>query len=145
MPAYFLWLAFGVACLAAEAMGVSGIGLLFAGLGALTVGSIITAVEELSALHQWIIFFLATGFWTVFLWKPLQKWRGKTSGEGFKNIVGDTVFIGTSGLKPGDTGEATWSGTIMRAQLAAGEAPLPGGAQAIVMEVKGNTLIVKSK
>jgi membrane protein implicated in regulation of membrane protease activity len=142
---HMLWLIAGVACLGAEAAGVTGVGLLFAGLGALTAGSIVTAQPELSLLHQWLCFLAATALWALFLWKPLQKWRSEGSKNGYKNIVGDVVYIGSNGLKKGETGEATWSGTIMRAELAEGIDMLPGGSQAIVTSVSGNTLIVKPK
>lgn len=145
MAPYLLWLLLGVTCLGAEAMGVTGVGLLFAGLGALTVGSLITAMPDLTPLQQGVLFFATTGLWAIFLWKPLQKYRGKSDNGGYRNMIGDTVFIGAAGLQPNETGEATWSGTIMRAQLAEGSPSLAPGAQAVITEVSGNTLVVKPK
>lgn len=140
-----LWLIAGVLLLAAEAMGASGIGLLFAGLGALTAGSIATADAALTVLEQWVIFLAATALWAIILWKPLQKFRGKTSNDGYKNIVGDTAYIGAGGLGQNEIGEATWSGTIMKAELAEGAAAIAPGAAARIVAVSGNTLIVKAK
>lgn len=145
MAHYMLWLLAGVVCLAAEALGATGIGLLFAGLGALTIGSFLVAVPQLSLLEQWIIFLACTTLWAMLLWKPLQKYRSGGNGAGYKNMVGDTVFASTLGLKQGTIGEVTWSGTIMRARLADGAASLEPGAQATIAAVEGNTLIVKPK
>ena len=145
MPAYLLWLLAGVACLAAEALGVSGVGFLFAGLGALTTGSLVTAQPELTPLDQGVIFLATTALWALFLWKPLQKFRGKTANDGYKNIVGDTAYVGANGLKAGHVGEATWSGTIMKAELAAGIAEVAAGAQVTIVDVSGNKLIVKPR
>jgi membrane protein implicated in regulation of membrane protease activity len=145
MEAYMIWLIVGVSCLAAEALGVTGIGLLFAGLGALTVGSIVTALPDLTHLQQGIVFFASTALWAALLWKPIQRFRGKPDGKSYQNMVGDTVFIGAAGLEAGAVGEATWSGTIMRAELSEGTPSLPPGAQAVIVRVSGNTLIVKPK
>lgn len=145
MPHYLLWLLAGVVFLAAEALGASGVGLLFAGLGALTIGTLVTVQPELSVLSQWIIFLATTGLWAIFLWKPLQKFRGRSSNDGYKNIVGDTAFVGAHGLQKNVTGEVTWSGTIMRAELAEGVENQPAGAQVLITDVAGNTLIVKPK
>jgi membrane protein implicated in regulation of membrane protease activity len=144
MPHYLLWLIGGVVCLGLEALGVSGVGLLFAGLGALSIGSIVTAYPDLSLLQQGVIFLAATALWAVFLWKPLQKFR-KPSGKGYHNMIGETAYIGASGLQKGVVGEATWSGTIMRAELAHGTESLPPGAAAVIVDISGNTLIVKPK
>lgn len=145
MPHYLLWLIAGVACFALEAIGMSGIGFLFAGLGALTVGSLVTAMPELSLLQQGVIFLAATALWAALLWKPLRKYRGAETKNGYQNMIGDTVYIGAQGLAPGAIGEATWSGTIMKAELAPGAEALAAGAAAVIISVTGNTLIVKSK
>ena len=146
MSPYILWLAFGVVCFLAEALVVSGVGFLFAGLGALTAGSVLTAMPGITLLQQWIVFFVASTIWALLLWKPMQKFQGK-SKESYSNIVGDTAYIASSGLKKGEVGEATWSGTIMKTRLAehAHVDHLAGGAQVVITEVSGNTLIVKPK
>lgn len=145
MPHYLLWLVAGVLCLGLEALGVNGIGFLFAGLGALTIGSVVTVYPDLSGLQQGVIFLAATALWAAFLWKPMQRFYGKSSNKGYQNMVGDTVYIGTTGLHPGMVGEATWSGTIMKAELASNAEPMQAGAAGTIVSVTGNTLMVKPK
>lgn len=144
LPHYMLWLIAAVACFLLEAVGISGLGFLFAGLGALTAGSLVTAMPELTPLQQGIIFCASTALWALILWKPLQKQRHKSAKNGYKNMVGDTVYVGADGLEPDKIGEVTWSGTIMKARLAHGQEALAAGATAIIKDVAGNTLIIKS-
>ncbi len=143
----YIWLVAGVLCLLAEAMGASGIGFLFAGLGALTAGILITlghiAADGYAA--QWVAFFIATAAWTAILWAPLKKARG-SKNAGYSNMVGDVAFAGSNGITK-NSGEATWSGTIMQARLTEDTATekVEAGAQVIITAVSGATLIVKPK
>ncbi len=147
MSPYILWLAFGVASFMVEALIVSGVGFLFVGLAALTAGSMLTALPELTLLQQWIVFFISGIIWALLLWKPLQKFRGKGAKNSYSNMIGDTAYIGANGLKKGDTGEATWSGTIMKAKLADNTTvnEVSGGSEVVIAEVTGNTLLVRPK
>lgn len=144
----YTWLIAGVVLVAIEAFGIPGMGFLFAGLGALTVGIGLNAgwlVAE-SQLPQWITFCVATAVWAVVLWAPLQKVRSRGKA-GYSNIVGDTAYVGSSGLKKGHVGEVTWSGTIMQAQLIPDSSAetLDAGAQVVIVQISGATLIVKPK
>jgi membrane protein implicated in regulation of membrane protease activity len=145
----YIWLITGVLLLLAEALGVSGVGLLFAGLGALTTGFLIKlgAVGMDDTLLQFVSFLAATALWTVALWKPMRKFYSSKNKAGFSNMIGETAYIGASGLKKGEIGEATWSGTIMRAQLVADSSKdaVEGGAAVEIVDVKGVTLLVKPK
>lgn len=145
----YLWLAVGVLMLAAEALGASGVGLMFAGLGCLTVGALLNlgALAEDTTLLQFIAFFMATSFWTLILWKPMRRFYSSKSHVKYHNMVGDIAIIGAGGLKKGHTGEAQWSGTIMKAALAedAGVEKLDAGAQVTIVAVKGAMLVVKPK
>ncbi len=146
MSAFITWLLAGIVFLALEAVGLPGIGLMFAGLGAFSVGIWLNLSPDTNTLTQFVIFFCATTVWAGFLWKPLQKFRIGKSG-GYKNMVGDTAFISGNGLQKGAVGEASWSGTIMKAELASDAVvdSMATGEQVIIISVSGNTLLVKPK
>jgi membrane protein implicated in regulation of membrane protease activity len=147
----FIWLVAGVLFLLIEALGVSGVGFLFAGLGALVAGVAVQMgwTGEEAYLAQFIVFFISVALWAALLWKPMQKFRvghGRHGG-GYSNIVGDVAYVGSSGLSKKSGGEVTWSGTIMKAQLAkhVQAEMLEAGTQVVIEEVTGATLIVKPK
>ncbi len=143
----YIWLITGVLLLLAEALGVSGVGLLFAGLGAFTVGFLLKlgAVGADNTLLQFVCFLAATALWTVALWKPMRKFYSSKNKAGYSNMIGETAYVGSSGLKKGVVGEATWSGTIMRAELVADSIKdtVEGGAAVEIVEVRGVTLFVR--
>ena len=144
-----VWMVVSVLFLLIEAFGIPGVGLMFAGLGALVAGlSVFSgAVAEDNHNAQFILFFVFSLVWAVLLWKPMQKFRvGKRHGE-YHNIIGTTAYVGGSGISRKDGGEVTWSGTIMRAELAASAAVdrIESGAVVVIVEVTGATLVVKPK
>lgn len=148
MSVIYLWLIAGVLLFAAEAMGISGIGLMFAGIGAVMAGLAVSvglvAVDALVA--QWIVFFAFSAVSAALLWKPLQRLRvGKHHGN-YSNIVGETAYVGSGGVTK-ESGEVTWSGTIMRAQLIpdAVVERLEPGTQVVIVDLRGITLHVKPK
>jgi membrane protein implicated in regulation of membrane protease activity len=146
MSAFAYWLLAGVVLLAIEAFGLPGVGLMFAGFGAFSVGVWLNVSPDMSLLNQFVVFFGTTTIWAGLLWKPLKKFRiGKTGG--FSNIIGDTAFVSGSGLQKNVVGEASWSGTIMKAELSADAAvdALATGEQVTITAISGNTLIVKPK
>lgn len=140
------WLIAGVVLVLVEAFGLPGAGILFTGLGAITTGIVLylELIGEDAVVTQWIICFAATAVWAALLWKPLKKLRGTSAT--YSNILGQTGFVGSSGITRKNGGEVTWSGTIMKAQLAP-EAPekLEAGSQVIIVGVTGATLIVKPR
>jgi len=145
----YLWLLAGVAFVAAEALGLPGVGMLFAGLGAITVGGalFLGMLGTDAQTTQFSLFFITTAIYALLLWKPLQKMRIGKPGSEYRNIVGETAYVGASGLDKHSGGEVTWSGTIMKAQLAKGThtQSLEAGSQVVVVELSGATLIVKPK
>ncbi|HEU5047141.1 MAG TPA: NfeD family protein [Rickettsiales bacterium] len=151
-PAY-IWLTFGALLIVLEALTAPGLGLFLGGLGALCTGIIVQAgwIETASTALQFTSFFAFTILWTIALWKPLMKFRasGKgSSGSKYHNMVGDTAIVhGERGLKRGETGQVTWSGAVMNAELDASSAvdSVPAGAQVEIRSVSGNTLKVKPR
>ena len=139
----YLWLIAGAVLVIFEFMLFSGIGFLFAGLAALTVG----ALAEMHVLNdltmQWVVFFIATLVWTLVLWKPLKNYKLNQHHQPFSDVVGQKAILITP-LAPGQQGRARWSGTIMNAKLDANnEGILAEGAEVHITRVEGNVLIVK--
>ena len=146
MDTMYIWLIAGVLLTLAE-LHFTGLGFFFAGLGAITTGALIyhETLADVAYIEQFVTFIIATALWTLVLWKPLQHFRRPATG--YNNIVGETAFVGSNGLTKSKGGEVTWSGTIMKAQLAK-NVPLPhleAGSQVTIVEVRGATLIVKPK
>ncbi len=145
----YIWLIAGIAFLAAEALGVTGIGMLFSGLGAIVVGTLLNLgiIAPEATIAQFTLFFVATAVWAAVLWKPMQKFRLRKNTHNYSNMIGDTAYAGSAGIAKGKTGEATWSGTIMKAELDkhAHTDHVEGGKAVIITGVSGTTLIVKPK
>lgn len=142
-----IWLLAGALLLIVELALVPGIGFLFAGLGAISVGAVLIAgwIDDLSA--QLIVFFLATGFWTAILWKPLKSFiAGK--GSGFDDMVGGTAIVFGRPIEKGKMGEVKWSGAIMKCQfdpVAEGLATVDPETEVIITGVSKGILIIREK
>jgi membrane protein implicated in regulation of membrane protease activity len=145
----YAWLIAAVLFMALEAIGINGVGFLFSSFGAVLVGTALYCglIENGAYVVQFSLFFISTAFWAYVLWKPLQKFHAGKRSTAYRNIVGDTAYVGSSGIDRKNGGEVTWSGTIMRAELAHGSAvdTVEAGSQVEVVDVKGATLIVKIK
>lgn len=141
-----IWLLVGVSMLVVEALGIPGVGFLFAGLGAIATGAAIQTefVATNAITEQWLIFFVSTIICAAALWKPMQKLRNRKQGN-YRNMVGDTAYVGGSGLNRKHGGEVTWSGTIMKASLCKSTKVerLDAGTPVIITDVAGATLVVK--
>lgn len=142
-----LWLLAGAVLFAVEAFGLPGIGFLFAAIGAVIAGIAIElgliGMDDIIA--QWAVFFIATTFFAVLLWKKIKAWRLDPNAPHYSNILGtEATVIGT--LTEGG-GSVKWSGTTMRAKLASGSgtANLGDGAAVVVTAVDGNVLTVVPK
>ena len=140
----YIWLALGATLLALEAFGASGIGFLFAGLGAIVAAIFAHLGWAETFLSQTSAFFLATVFWAVILWMPMQKLKVQKGAEStdFNNMIGDEATVSQGGLAANITGKVRWSGTTMSAKLLAGSVPQAEGATVIIKQVKGTVLTV---
>ena len=148
MNIVYVWLILGLALLVLEVAGAPGAGLLFAGLAAIvtSIAVHIGVVPPDGYVTQLIIFFVATAVWALLLWKPLKKFNAGRKDGGYSNIIGETAYVGSSGLSKAG-GEVTWSGTIMKAQLARDVQAerLEAGSQVTIVEVSGAMLTVRPK
>lgn len=112
------WLIFGFITVLFEIFFISGIGMVFAGLGALTTAAIISFDPNM-LLHQYPLFAICSFFWFGILWRPLQKYlHNKSVISQPSDLVGVTVEVTGSSLLPnGRLGQVKWSGTILNAKL----------------------------
>ncbi len=140
----YLWLALGAMLLTIEVLGASGIGFLFAGLGAVIAAVLahLGWAETIWAQTAW--FFAATSLWAVLLWLPMKKLKMQKHGgsDGYNNMVGDEAIVSEEGLQPNKRGKVRWSGTVMNAKLAQDAPAVAANAAVIIKQVKGTVLIV---
>lgn len=141
------WLIAGAALLALEAFGIPGIGLVFAGLGAILTGIILEtgAVSAGDYVLQAAIFCISTIIFAVLLWNKMKAWRLNPKEKPYSNMVGDIAMVAEAGLKKGTRGQVRWSGTLMFAEIDAEETTteIAAGAQVRISAVEGNVLKVK--
>ncbi len=139
------WLMIGALLIFLEIAFIQGIGLLFAGLGAICVGAVLTAGMTKDVTEQFIMFFVFTAIWTGLLWKPLKNFiKGKNSG--YSDMVGSTAIIYGEDLARGKTGSVKWSGTIMNCKLDnnySSEDIIALDTEVIITEVSQGILIVR--
>jgi membrane protein implicated in regulation of membrane protease activity len=147
VPPSALWLIAGALLIILEIVLIPGIGFLFVGLGAITVGGglIVGWVDSLA--NQFILFFLSTALWAALLWKPLKSFiSGKESG--FDDMVGSTAIVMGQSIQKGMTGEVKWSGTIMKCQFdpeAEGVDRIAPETEVVITGVSKGILIVRPK
>lgn len=141
------WLLSGALCIVLEAFAIPGVGFLFAGLAAISLGALLNLgyITEGAYLIQLTIFFLLTIGWALLLWIPLKKLRVPSQGENFSNIIGEKAHVSETPLIKGKEGYVKWSGTLMKAKLAedAGIAIVALGEEVEIVQAKGTMLIVK--
>lgn len=140
-----LWMMAAGVMVVLEMVGLSGIGLLFAGLAALSVGMAIQFhwLGDASYIWQWGWFLLLTAIWATVLWKPFMRLSRKSPGATYHNMIGHKAKA-VAELLPGQEGTVRWSGTTMRATLQ-GEEPVAAGEEVEIVAVEGNMLTVKKK
>lgn len=145
-PSY-IWLVAGVLVIVIEFFVAPGLGIVFAGMGAIVVGALLELGVIESVTSQIISFAVATALWALLLWKPLKRaLANKAAGKGESHIIGTTAIVAKGGVNK-VAGNAKWSGTIMKARLAkdAKIEKLKEGDLAEVVDLDGSTLILKLK
>ena len=140
------WLIFAVFCFAMEAFGITGVGLFFSGLGAISVGVLMQTGTPLETSYtaQFAWFFVFTVIWAIVLWKPIKHYRSRNKGAEYSNMVGDRATVYEAPLTKGKEGQAKWSGAVMIAELVSDSTvdEVAVDEAVIIKEVKGNKLFV---
>lgn len=144
-----IWLVCGAVFFALEIAAVPGIGFLFAGFAALTVGGLINfgVLDASVMIPQLAAFFVLTFVWAAVLWLPLSNFRKKSMGNSYQNIVGETAVVACDILSKTKKGKVLWSGTIVNAILDQKdvEETLNKDDEVFIKEVSGNVFTVTSQ
>lgn len=149
MDYIYFWFIASILFFLMEALGVTGIGFLFAALGAFCTG-ILAQLDYLPAtdyLAQGAVFFTLSALWAVVLWKPLKNLRLSRPAENHHDMIGRYATVTEAGLVKDSLGQAHWSGTTLRARLAddASIASAAAGEELKIVAVDGSTLILAQK
>ena len=142
----FFWFGLSMVLFLVEAFGLPGLGFFFAAIAALCVGLLV----ELNVLalddhiQQGSAFFALTAIWAAALWKPLKKWRMQNPAQVHNDMIGRTAIVAEGGLSKNRSGNAKWSGTIMKARMAADAAieKAAEGDELKIVDVQSATLIL---
>lgn len=112
------WLIFGFITILFEICFISGIGLVFAGFGAITTAGVIS-IDPNMLTYQYPLFAAFSFAWCGVLWQPLKKYlHNKSAVSHTSDLVGVLVEVTGSALVPGGkVGQVKWSGTILNARL----------------------------
>jgi membrane protein implicated in regulation of membrane protease activity len=140
------WLILGTVFIIIEVSAIPGIGFLFAGLSAISLGGLITFgyINASTLADQIAYFFFITAIWWGVLWKPMKKLNRNKNGD-YKNLSdAQGVVVEENGLMAGKVGSVKWSGTVMRARISPDSAHLKieKGATVWIHEQKDGILLV---
>ncbi len=142
-----IWLSVGCVALLLEVTAVPAIGCFFVGLGALSLGGLMTfgVIYPESTITQIAFFLCLTVMWAVVLWRPFQNFIKKGGDtEGYNDMIGSSATVEKGGLKGKKSGKVRWSGALMNARIAkdASADAFKEGEQVVVKYVEGTTLFV---
>jgi membrane protein implicated in regulation of membrane protease activity len=144
---YITWFVVGIVFVILEVSVFAGIGLLFAGLGAITLASLLSfnIISGLSLSAQIAYFLVFTSVWAAALWYPLKKSLSKEPKDSYKEIIGTPAYVDhKNGLEASKVGFVKWSGTRMRAIIKEGAITqhIENGSQVWVHEIIDGNLVV---
>jgi len=141
------WASAAVVFLALEALAISGIGFLFAGIAALTLGFLVAfgVAPAEKPLTQLCYFLFLTGIWAAALWAPMRKITRRSKSESPYNNFEGAARVEGAPLRKGEYGAIRWSGADMRARLDASETgdEIEAGAEVSIVRVEGNVAFVR--
>lgn len=140
-----IWMGLGALLLILEVSAVPGIGLLFGGLGGMTIGGLLAfgiISPDISLYLQLAWFFGFTCVWAAILWKPFM--RMKKAQPDYHTMIGTHAEVLPGGLHKGKTGQVKWSGTPMSARIAetSARASFKEGDEVWIHALDGTVLLV---
>jgi membrane protein implicated in regulation of membrane protease activity len=139
-----IWFIVGIVLIVIEIFLIPGTGVLFAGIGAITVGGALILDWTHEVDNQFILFFLSTGIWAGLLWKPLKSLMN-SEDSGYSDFIGETAVIYGQPLEKNKKGQLKWSGTIMSCEIAPEESSqkILVDEEVIIVGVSKGILLVK--
>lgn len=141
-----IWLIIGFILIASELMLTPGIGLLFAGLGALTLAALLAFDILQSTQLEWqlILFCSTTLAWTLALWKVVKRYLN--TNNDYDMYRGTTAQV-QDDLVKGTTGTVRWSGTNMRARIQSDstEQRIEKGTEVFIHQMKNGLMLVDTQ
>lgn len=141
------WMVFAVVLFLLEVLALPGIGFLFGGLGALTLGGLMAyqvLVPE-SVTLQIAYFFGFTCLWAAVLWVPFRKWSATRKRGGYNNILGSRALVVERPILPGQQGKVKWSGTVMNAELHKDDVKAEVGETVWIKRTEGSMLHISTR
>jgi len=140
-----IWFIVGIVLIVIEIFLIPGTGILFAGVGAITVGGVLILDWTHKIDNQFILFFLSTGFWAGLLWKPLKNLMN-SEDSGYSDFIGEIAVVYGEPLDKHKKGQCKWSGTIMSCEMAPEESSqiIAADTEVIIVGVSKGILLVKT-
>lgn len=139
-----LWFLFGAILILIELVAFTGVGFLFAGIGAVMTGIliIIGVIAGDSLLYQFSAFLISSSLIAAILWRPLKRFLDDT-GSRYSNIIGESAEL-LDDLAPYKTVQAKWSGTIVNVKFQKDIPPtiLQKGDTVYICHTEGTTMVV---
>jgi len=142
-----IWLISGAFLIFLDVIMINVIWVMFAGLGAVCVGVALAGGWIVSPVAQFMVFFFATGVWSLLLWKPLKNFMSGRN-TGFNDMVGSTAVVFGKPLEYGKVGQVKWSGTVMNCRLESnveGLEKIEPGAEVTIAGVSKGLMLVRTK
>lgn len=114
-----IWSLIGIGLLCVEIFFIQGMGVLFMGFAAITVGITMYIHPDLEYANlavKIVYFLLFTTMWGALLWYPLKSFCGYSCENDYKNIVG-TLGIVSDVVTKETLGNMRWSGTTVKCKV----------------------------
>ena len=140
MSIWLGWALLGFVAISIELSVISGFGVIFFGLGCLTLAVQLHHIGDIDLQMQTIYLLLYTAIWFILLWKPLKAFISSNNKINPNGMIGVQVVVEESSIAPNNDGRVKWSGAIMNARNVSSSLVQKGDVMT-VKEVEGNILI----